>query len=169
MTKPYLNLPASQTAVMLAAAQIYSAYIISGQVKEGEEKQWMKRSLKEAMSFAKTIDQYEEGSEDRGEESPPADRQTRPPADDDIEAELTVDETPARPPAAAAEDVDVMVDEADEADSSGAIPVEPSSSGKADSGEQQDIQDLIDELCETAGETPESQQPGKKPPEKLED
>ena len=42
MPKPVLTLQHSETAVFRAAATIYSAYITTGRVKEGSEKEWMK-------------------------------------------------------------------------------------------------------------------------------
>jgi hypothetical protein len=56
MPKPVLTLQHSETAVFRAAATIYSAYITVGRVKEGSEKEWMKRSLDEALWMAQTAD-----------------------------------------------------------------------------------------------------------------
>ena len=56
MSKSYLTLQPSEGIVLQAAAQIYAAYIQSGQVASGQEADWMTRSIKEALQLAKTID-----------------------------------------------------------------------------------------------------------------
>ena len=56
MSKSYLTLQPSEGIVLQAAAQIYAAYIQSGQVVSGEEADWMTRSINEALQLAKTID-----------------------------------------------------------------------------------------------------------------
>jgi hypothetical protein len=56
MAKPSLTLHPSETAVFRAAATIYAAYIAAGRVKEGAEKEWMQRSLDEALWMARTAD-----------------------------------------------------------------------------------------------------------------
>ena len=57
MAKKYLKLQHSESVVAQAASQIYAAYIISGRVSEGEEAQWMKRSIKEAAMIAQASDE----------------------------------------------------------------------------------------------------------------
>jgi len=52
MPKPVLTLQPSESAVFRAAAAIYAAYITVGRVKDGSEKEWMKRSLDEALWMA---------------------------------------------------------------------------------------------------------------------
>ncbi len=56
MAKKYLKLQHSESVVVQAASQIYAAYIISGRVAEGDETQWMKRSIKEAAMIAQATD-----------------------------------------------------------------------------------------------------------------
>jgi hypothetical protein len=57
MSKSFLTLQPSEGIVIQAAAQIYAAYIQSGQVVSGQEADWMKKSIKEAMQLTKTIDE----------------------------------------------------------------------------------------------------------------
>ena len=52
----YLTLQQSEGFVIQAAAQIYAAYITTGQVVDGQEAEWMKRSIREAIQIAKTTD-----------------------------------------------------------------------------------------------------------------
>ena len=56
MAKLTLTLHPSEAVVVRAAAQIYAAYITTGRVKEGTEKEWMQRSLDEALWIARTSD-----------------------------------------------------------------------------------------------------------------
>ena len=57
MSKSFLTLQPSEGIVVQAAAQIYAAYIQSGQVVSGQEAEWMKKSIKESMQLAKAIDE----------------------------------------------------------------------------------------------------------------
>ena len=57
MSKPSLSLQESEAAVVQAAATIYSAYIRAGRVTDGGEKEWMQRSIQEAIWIAKTTDE----------------------------------------------------------------------------------------------------------------
>ena len=52
----HLKLQHSESVVVQAAAQIYAAYIAAGRVPEGEEAQWMKRSIREAIRIADATD-----------------------------------------------------------------------------------------------------------------
>lgn len=52
----HMKLQQSESVVIQAAAQIYSAYIIAGKVGDGEEDQWMSRSIKEAIRLALATD-----------------------------------------------------------------------------------------------------------------
>ena len=54
--KPHLALHSSEAAVFRAAANIYAAYLTAGRVKEGAEKEWMQRSLDEALWLARRAD-----------------------------------------------------------------------------------------------------------------
>tara|TARA_Y100001960_G_scaffold268853_1_gene294048 strand:+ start:211 stop:411 length:201 start_codon:yes stop_codon:yes gene_type:complete len=57
MSKSYITLQPSEGIIVQSAAQIYAAYIQSGQVGSGQEAEWMKRSIKEALQLAKAIDE----------------------------------------------------------------------------------------------------------------
>lgn len=52
-----LFLQPSEGIVVRAAADIYAAYIIAGQVEEGKEKQWRDRAIREAYDIARTTDE----------------------------------------------------------------------------------------------------------------
>ena len=54
--KPSLSLQPSEAVVVQAAAAIYAAYITAGKVEKGREKEWMQRSIDEAMWIARTTD-----------------------------------------------------------------------------------------------------------------
>lgn len=56
MTKPDITLEPSKGVICEMAAGIYSAHIIRGDVKDGEETKWMERSIREAIRIAKTVD-----------------------------------------------------------------------------------------------------------------
>ena len=57
MSKIYLSLTATERAVTRCAADIFSAYIRSGQVGPGEESQWIARSVSEAIQIAQATDE----------------------------------------------------------------------------------------------------------------
>ncbi len=57
MEKPYLKLEFSEGIVVQVAGQIYAAYIAAGRVTEGTEKEWMNRSIREALRIARTVDE----------------------------------------------------------------------------------------------------------------
>jgi len=52
----HLKLQHSESIVVQAAAQIYSAYIAAGRVADGEEARWMERSIREAIRIARATD-----------------------------------------------------------------------------------------------------------------
>ena len=56
MGKKHFKLQHSESVVIQAAAQIYAAYIASGRVSDGEESQWMERSIREAILIAQATD-----------------------------------------------------------------------------------------------------------------
>jgi len=56
MAKKYFRLQHSESVVVQAASQIYAAYIVNGRVAEGEEAQWMRRSIREAVMIAQATD-----------------------------------------------------------------------------------------------------------------
>lgn len=51
-----LNLQPSEGIVVRAAAMIYAAYIGTGRVTDGKEKEWRERAAKEAILLAVCID-----------------------------------------------------------------------------------------------------------------
>ena len=55
MSKPDITLQPSKGVVSEAAARIYAAYIAAGLVKDEETDTWIKRSIREAIIIAKTI------------------------------------------------------------------------------------------------------------------
>jgi hypothetical protein len=56
MEKSSLNLQPSEQAVVAAASRIFAAYIVSGQVREGQEQGWLARSVREAVWIATHAD-----------------------------------------------------------------------------------------------------------------
>jgi hypothetical protein len=58
MSKPNikLTLQHSESVVAQCASQIYAAYIIAGKIEAGKEKEWMKRSIQEAIQIAVTTE-----------------------------------------------------------------------------------------------------------------
>jgi len=56
MTKPDITLERSKGVVSEMAAGIYSAHIVRGDVRDGEETKWIERSIREAVRIAKTVD-----------------------------------------------------------------------------------------------------------------
>lgn len=57
MAKTYLTLQPSEVAILNAAAQIYSGYVIAQRVIEGDEQKWLERSLREAIRLARATDE----------------------------------------------------------------------------------------------------------------
>lgn len=51
-----LKLQHSESVVLQVAAQLYSAYVIAGRVKEGDEATWMERSIRDAIAMAEATD-----------------------------------------------------------------------------------------------------------------
>ena len=66
MAKPKLALQPSEMAVFRAAATIYSAYIMNGQVTPGEEKDWRNKSLQEAILLAQLTEHSIQSDEEMG-------------------------------------------------------------------------------------------------------
>ena len=56
MAKPDVTLQPSKATVTLAAANIYAAYVVSGQVENDSAQSWIKRSIREAIGIARTVD-----------------------------------------------------------------------------------------------------------------
>lgn len=57
MVKPTLSLQSSEAVVTQSACSIYAAYIAAGRVTDGQESEWMQRSLREAFAIAKLADE----------------------------------------------------------------------------------------------------------------
>ena len=57
MAKTYLDLQRSEGIVVQAAAQIYSGYLAGGRVAEGQETEYLKRSIREAIQIAVVTDE----------------------------------------------------------------------------------------------------------------
>ena len=53
----YISLQHSESVIASAAANIFAAYIASNHVVEGEEKEWMERSIDEAIWIAIKTDE----------------------------------------------------------------------------------------------------------------
>ncbi|MEM9646826.1 MAG: hypothetical protein AAF989_17680 [Planctomycetota bacterium] len=56
MAKKHLTLQHSESVVVQAAAQIYSAYIASGRVDQDGNIRWMEQAIREAIAIAKGVD-----------------------------------------------------------------------------------------------------------------
>lgn len=56
MERVPLSLQPSEAVVARAAAVIYAAYITTGRVAAGQEEEWMRRSVREALWIARTTD-----------------------------------------------------------------------------------------------------------------
>jgi hypothetical protein len=57
MSRTYLTLHPSEQTGTAAAAQIFAAYVLSGRVPEGSEREWLARSVREAIEIAKLTDE----------------------------------------------------------------------------------------------------------------
>jgi hypothetical protein len=55
--KAIVSLQSSEGLVYAAASRIYSAYVQLGKVSEGQQQDWMRRSLREAVELAQMTDQ----------------------------------------------------------------------------------------------------------------
>jgi hypothetical protein len=51
-----VQLASTEAAVLAAASRLYAAYITSGQASAANEKEFMKKSIKQALLMATTID-----------------------------------------------------------------------------------------------------------------
>ena len=56
MSKPYVTLKPTEQSILAAAATLYAGYVSAGRVPEGAEKDWLRRSVKEAVSLAQLTD-----------------------------------------------------------------------------------------------------------------
>jgi len=83
MTKPDITLEPSKGVISEMAARIYSAYIVRGEVRDGEETKWMARSIREAVRIAKTVEaSIETDDVPAGAEDSPAPRASATAASD---------------------------------------------------------------------------------------
>jgi len=57
VSKPYVTLKPTEQTIVTAAATIYAGYVSGGKVADGSEKQWLQRSLKEAIALARLTDE----------------------------------------------------------------------------------------------------------------
>ncbi|MBC7853794.1 MAG: hypothetical protein IAF94_10190 [Pirellulaceae bacterium] len=56
MEKTTLSLQASEQALVAAASRLYAAYIVSGQVGEGQEQGWRERAVRETVAIALQVE-----------------------------------------------------------------------------------------------------------------
>jgi len=56
MSKPAITLEPTKGVISEAAARIYAAYVAAGRVKDDDVESWIKRSIREAVAIARTID-----------------------------------------------------------------------------------------------------------------
>ena len=61
-----LSLQPSEAIVVTAAATIYAAYIVAGQVAKGEEAKWRDRSIQEALEIAHSTDNLAQSDNELG-------------------------------------------------------------------------------------------------------
>jgi hypothetical protein len=66
MDKPFLSLQPSESALLAAAAHIFSAYIVSGHVTGGNESDMMDRSVAEALKMARRIEEMVQSDTELG-------------------------------------------------------------------------------------------------------
>ena len=66
MAKVRLDLQHSESIIVQAAANIYSAYIAAGKVTDGQEQSWMARSITEAVNIAQMADRAIQSDDEMG-------------------------------------------------------------------------------------------------------
>ena len=57
MAKTHLNLQASESTIVQAAANIYASYVVAGKVADGKEAEYLKKSIGESIRIAKTVEE----------------------------------------------------------------------------------------------------------------
>ena len=57
MDKTTITLQPTKQALLAAATRIYAAYVVSGQVADGEEDGWRARSVREAVWIAQQVNE----------------------------------------------------------------------------------------------------------------
>jgi hypothetical protein len=86
MRLPGIELDPTEKIIAQAAAQFYAAYITSGRVSDGEEKDWMRRSLREAVGIVKAAEGLAMTARDTGS----ADRQSATSSEQDAAQTIPV-------------------------------------------------------------------------------
>ena len=66
MAKVSLSLQPSEGIAARMAATIYAAYVTAGRVTAGKEKEWMQRSIDEAIWIARTADDQIQSDHEMG-------------------------------------------------------------------------------------------------------
>ena len=66
MPKQHFRLAETESVVSQMANQLYAAYISAGKVSEQDAKQWMTRSIEEAITIAKTVDESFQSEQEIG-------------------------------------------------------------------------------------------------------
>ena len=56
MSKPYVTLKPTEQVILQSSSTIYAGYVVAGRVPEGSEKEWLRRSLSEAIALARLTD-----------------------------------------------------------------------------------------------------------------
>jgi hypothetical protein len=82
MSKPDVTLQPSKGILTQAAAQIYAAYITAGRTQDNDADQWIKRSIREAITIARTVDVSVQSDEELPEQGEP------PPRESSLETDL---------------------------------------------------------------------------------
>jgi len=57
MQQTTLTLQPTEQALLAAASRLYAAYVVSGQVAEGQEQGWRERAVREAIWIAQQVDE----------------------------------------------------------------------------------------------------------------
>ena len=70
MSQTFLNLQPSETAVAGCASRIYAAYITAGRVPEGAERDWIQRSIREAIEIAYYTDHAVQSDDETSKRGP---------------------------------------------------------------------------------------------------
>ena len=66
MPKNYLRLEHTEGVISQMATHLYAAYITSGKVTDSTEREWMSRSIGEAIQIAKSVDESIVGEKEMG-------------------------------------------------------------------------------------------------------
>ena len=66
MAQHHIRLEHTEGIISQMATQLYAAYIVAGKVTEKTEKEWMSRSIREAIQIARTVDESIVGENEMG-------------------------------------------------------------------------------------------------------